>query len=313
MSRTCKYHIGDKLGSENILFLRESRVKKRHRLGIFECPICHNEFEAEPSRVARNEVKSCNSCKTRSNVIYTVGSYGGKNNNILILQRKVNNNAKVVRAKCPECGREDWIVDSGNLYKISHCKECDKKRREKQFSNLKKFNPGDKVGPFNLPLIRYTQYGPQIHSKGIFICPLCGEEFEYRIEHIEKGKIANCNLCSKSMSIGELFIKNTLEDEGILYEKEKVFDKCRNLKTNYPLRFDFYLPEYNCCIEYDGAQHFRPVDCFGGEEEFEKIVYRDDIKNKFCKDNNITIIRFSYKNSFEYIKRAIKDFIAVRR
>lgn len=35
------------------------------------------------------------------------------------------------------------------------------------------------------------------------------------------------------------------------------------------LPFDFYLPYYNTCIEYDGVQHFKPIDYFGGEKEFE--------------------------------------------
>ena len=63
--------------------------------------------------------------------------------------------------------------------------------------------------------------------------------------------------------------------------------KCINPKTNYPLRFDFYLPDYNLCIEYQGAQHYIPFsfnttkDQTIFEKNFEYQQYKDDIK--ICK------------------------------
>ena len=48
-------------------------------------------------------------------------------------------------------------------------------------------------------------------------------------------------------------------------------------------RFDFYLPNINTCIEYDGEQHFLPVEYFGGEDAFNRQVTYDNIKNEWCK------------------------------
>ena len=44
--------------------------------------------------------------------------------------------------------------------------------------------------------------------------------------------------------------------------------------------FDFYLPELNTCIEFNGLQHYTPITYFGGENEFNKLKIRDEIKKK---------------------------------
>ncbi len=107
-----------------------------------------------------------------------------------------------------------------------------------------------------------------------------------------------CPICSASK--GENKISETLDSLGINYNRQKTFDGC---KFERLLKFDFYLPDYNLCIEYDGQQHFKAIELFGGEEEFLKTKNRDKIKNKFCLDNNIKLIRIPYteKDSIEEI------------
>ena len=61
----------------------------------------------------------------------------------------------------------------------------------------------------------------------------------------------------------------------------------------------FYLLDSNICIEYDGIQHFEPVNDFGGEIEFNNIQIRDNIKNEYCKNNNINLIRIRYDENIE--------------
>ncbi len=60
------------------------------------------------------------------------------------------------------------------------------------------------------------------------------------------------------------------------------------------LTFDFYLPEQNTVIEYDGEQHYKPVERFGGEETYKRQVILDGIKNAFCDKSNIKMIRIPY-------------------
>ena len=79
--------------------------------------------------------------------------------------------------------------------------------------------------------------------------------------------------------------------KNIKFKREYIFDDCF---YNDVLRFDFYLPNYNLCIEYDGIQHFKPVDIFGGEEGFKVQLIKDKIKDDYCKNNNINILRIPY-------------------
>lgn len=53
------------------------------------------------------------------------------------------------------------------------------------------------------------------------------------------------------------------------------------------------------CIEYDGEQHFKSIKWFGGDEALKNVKIRDNIKNKFCQDNNIKLIRISYMDDVE--------------
>lgn len=76
------------------------------------------------------------------------------------------------------------------------------------------------------------------------------------------------------------------------FEMEKTFEGCRDKK---PLRFDYFIKKYNLCIEFDGEQHFRPSNYSKNKEEnlakFEKTRLHDEIKNKYCKDNGINLLR----------------------
>lgn len=103
-----------------------------------------------------------------------------------------------------------------------------------------------------------------------------------------------CPSCKSSK--GENEIKKYLENNNIKYIPQKSFNDCINDKTGRKLVFDFYLPKQNICIEYDGKQHYFPVEFFGGVKEFNDITYKDNIKNEFCKNNNIKLIRISYKD-----------------
>ena len=68
----------------------------------------------------------------------------------------------------------------------------------------------------------------------------------------------------------------------------------KNIWNKNDLRPDFYLPSYNLVIEFDGIQHFEPVEHFGGEKNFQITQKRDRDKNEYCKKNNINILRIPY-------------------
>lgn len=109
-------------------------------------------------------------------------------------------------------------------------------------------------------------------------------------------------------SAGEKAVIDFLTANRILFKREKYGPKLFNPKTNSLLFFDFYLPDYNLVIEFDGCHHFKIID--GDKDKFLEVKYRDRIKNEFCQKNGIHLLRL--KNIKEVGKRICQkiDFIA---
>ena len=105
------------------------------------------------------------------------------------------------------------------------------------------------------------------------------------------------------ISKGEYFISCFLTNNNIKYISQHWYSDCRNI---LPLPFDFYLPDYNILIEYDGRQHFESVDLFGGQEGFERRKLNDEIKNKYCIKNGIHLLRISH---LEDVDSKLNDFL----
>jgi hypothetical protein len=109
-----------------------------------------------------------------------------------------------------------------------------------------------------------------------------------------------CSICNQSKK--EKFIESVLISNNMLHEKQKTFEDC---KFKNKLKFDFYLPEYNTCIEFDGIQHFKPIRYFGGKKAFNLQIIKDNIKNEYCVNKKIKLIRFNYEQDTEYIKNIL--------
>ena len=98
-----------------------------------------------------------------------------------------------------------------------------------------------------------------------------------------------------------------LDQLNILYEKEKTFD---NLKYKNKLRFDYYLPKYNLCIEFNGAQHYEYVEYFHKDEnEFNEQKLKDYIKSEYCRAHGIHLIELPCSLTSEEIRAELVQFI----
>lgn len=113
----------------------------------------------------------------------------------------------------------------------------------------------------------------------------------------------SCPRCNESK--GEKAIRKWLMERDIIYNSQKRFSDCYDKIT---LPFDFYLPDYNCCIEYDGIQHYEPIEYFGGENSFGYVQKHDKIKTEYCENNNIRLLRISY---FENIEEKLNNFLFI--
>ncbi len=115
----------------------------------------------------------------------------------------------------------------------------------------------------------------------------------------------------KPTSNGELKIIQFLERHGIKYEREYRFEKCKNPNTKQYLLFDFYLPIYATCIEFDGAQHFKVVKDFNQTEmDLINQKYRDKIKDYFCESSGLKMIRIPF-HKISFVDSILKESLLV--
>ena len=230
-----------------------------------KCPICFG-----------NNRLSVNILQERSDKKYGKGEYK-------ILGEYVNNSTPIL-VKHLKCGSEYMQIPNNHLKrKCSNCFGTPKK------SNIQIQLESNKIHNSEYVLIgNYCGANNQITLKH----KTCGKEFKIiAFSHLKGSK---CIYCHNSK--GENRIEEILKNKGIEFINGKSFDGC---KSKNKLRFDFYLPKYNTCIEYDGIQHFKPIEWFGGIDSFTSNKERDEIKNKWCVDNDINLIRISYKEDIE--------------
>lgn len=137
----------------------------------------------------------------------------------------------------------------------------------------------------------------------------CGNETnpDPTMNNLTRHHTLSCG-CRKN-SKWELFIQSYLESINIDFIPQKVFSDCKNKNNTCYLYFDFYLPYYNMIIEYDGQQHFDPIKIWGGEEKLKRQQENDEIKNQYCKNNNINLVRIPYTKNKEEIIQIINDII----
>jgi hypothetical protein len=101
---------------------------------------------------------------------------------------------------------------------------------------------------------------------------------------------SGCPDCNNSK--GENKVKEILLKHNISFIQQKTF---KDLKDIALLKCDFYIPKFECIIEFNGRQHYEIVPKFGGEKGFLENKRRDELKKKYCLKKNILFIEINYK------------------
>lgn len=148
------------------------------------------------------------------------------------------------------------------------------------------------------------------HDKTEKVCIICPEHGEFWQSPSVHLRGCGCQKCvNKNQTILWERLCKEFKDEEILYE----------IGSNIvpwldSLRFDMYFPKYNIAVEYDGEQHFMPIEIYGGEENLINTQKRDYIKNKICEENNCLLIRvkYNYKDS-DFIEVCNKIRIRIQK
>ena len=243
------------------------------------CPI-HGCFEQTPDN--HSQGKGCSKCA--NNIKLTNHIFIKKAKNIhgnkydYSLVKYINSKTKV-KIICPVHDVFEQLPDN-HISKQYGCPKCSKKYKTlDEFILLSNNIHNNK---YDYSLVNYINGETKIE----IICPEHGIFKQTPEKHlIGQG----CRQCKSSS--GERLIESYLIKHNLRYKSEKKFKNCKDKKE---LPFDFYLPEQNLCIEYDGIQHFKPIEFFGGQNTFDKRKKHDQIKNNFCDNNNISLIRINY-------------------
>ena len=255
-----------------------NKIKILHR-----CKIDGYEWLVDPSHVLRGQ--NCPRCGGRERYQHSgyVERVARINPNIAVVETYINNQTKILH-RCKIDGYE-WMAAPNHILRNVGCPVCSGTKKRTQDEYIKDVA---NINPYIIVIGKYKSNKTKIMHK----CKICEHEWLVRPTDVLDG--FGCPKCN--ISKGEKNIAAWLDAKNILYESQKKFDDCKNVLS---LSFDFYLPNYNILIEYNGKQHYEPIEYFGGHKTFENQILRDNIKKEYCKKNNIFLIEIPYYSNLD--------------
>lgn len=207
--------------------------------------------------------------------------HGEKYDYSLVDYKHVFTNVVII---CPDHGKFEQRPTSH--LQGSGCYDCGiKNAYEKKVKSLEQFIidarevHGDK---YDYSLVEYV-------NRITYVKIICSDHGEFEQAPSNHLRGHGCQKCNHSK--GATAVEKYLVEMGVEFENEKKFDDCKNEKH---LPFDFYVGKIKLLIEFDGRQHYEPVEAWGGEEEFKKQQLRDGIKNQYAKKNGYYLVRIRY-------------------
>lgn len=260
-------------------------IGAKHHI-IVTCPT-HGDFPVNPNN--HTSLANKNGCPECKKERYRLKDYIERckkvHNNFYTYEKTEYVNIRTdIIVTCPI--HDDFVINANNHLNLKQgCAECNK------FNNEIFIRDAEEVHGklYDYSLIDYKNTKTKVN----IICNIHGIFPQSYESHVKNG--CHCPDC-KITSKGEILISKILTENNIQYITQKKFDDCKNKRC---LPFDFYLPEHNICIEYDGIQHFESIKGLGGEKKFEQTQINDKIKTTFCLNNNIILIRIKYNEKIE--------------
>jgi very-short-patch-repair endonuclease/ribosomal protein S27AE len=226
------------------------------------CPLCSKNYHINTEEFIKRAIK-----KHGDRYDYSEVKYANSLNDIIIICKEhgkfyQNPSIHLQGSNCPRC-HFDSLMSSAKRF-IEKAKKIHGKK-------------------YDYSEIKYK------HSR-IPVTIICKEHGKFSQTPTIHLQNKGCPQCSASK--GETKILNWLSLNKIKFIPEKRFSTCKNKKT---LPFDFFLPDHNLIIEYDGLQHFLSGICKRfSKKRIDKIRHHDCIKNEFCIENHINLLRIPY-------------------
>lgn len=260
--------------NENLTVMEYSNMKSYF---VIKCNNCNKVYEFQRAENFFKRKNGCSNCseteewkKQKENFLLWLKDH--KEFELVDDLNNIHKSQEHIKCKCTICGR---IQENKTIYDYYNNKKCfcqtksikkPKDQIEKDFKDICIF------------LEEYINTDTPILVKSLF----CGHQFKVAPRDILR-KPYLCPICNSSY--GEKKILFWLEENGISYYRQFKVE-------NY--RIDFYLPEKNIAIEFNGIQHYEPVKHFGGEERFKQQQLRDNYIRNYCKAKGIKLIEISY-------------------
>jgi hypothetical protein len=264
-------------------YSKTNYVKMKDKV-IIICNVHKIEFLQTPDKHLSSKTGGCPKCNTIGKGRLTNKLFIEKSNLIHLnkydysITEYIKSNEKV-KISCKKHG--PFEINANSHLNGRGCSKCGGNYKYKIIELLDTFNNMYRGYKYD-----FNDY-KNIKSRILVKCPK-HSQFETSTELLLNGY--GCSSCGKK-STGEEKVSEVLNKKNIIYIKQKSFDGC---VFKNKMQFDFFIPEFNTCIEYDGIQHFEPIKYFGGIYSLEKQKIKDGIKDNFCKNNNIKLIRIPY-------------------
>lgn len=290
-----------KKGGSYMDFNEQLKIIGHHQLLIYTCPDCGIKDEVTKKNFLRRKNK-CLFCAEQQKKI-------ARENEIkqdllekgieIIGEIPVNVHNKV-NFKCVKCGKEDVAIVINLKRERKKC-NCNPKRTFQTNITHEEFL--EKVSPaIKAKFIIIDKYKNR-NTRMLVECKHCHiQSYKWGITLIDAENIS-CRCESRTK--GEDLVFRALQNIGITDFIEQHRFKGESDRT-YIL--DFYIPSHRLVIEYNGPQHYRPIDYFGGEEKFKRQVIRDNYIQQYCTNNNLTLLIFKDNDTLESITHTLLQF-----
>ena len=262
----------------------KTKLKVKHKT-------CGNVYEVQPNSFLHgSRCPYCSSSAKKTNTQFRQEVYTLVGDEYTFLEPYVNSATKL-RVKHNTCGNV-YMVAPNSFLGGNRCPYCSGKHQktDEEF----KQEVYDLVGNEYVFLDSYVNSQTKLKVKH----KECGNVYKVAPHAFLRGH--RCPFCNSTPK-GETIITKLLDKLNINYDYQKTFD---DLRDSYPLSYDFYIPGQNILIEYQGIQHYLPIDYFGGEATFKKQQKHDKMKLGYAKEHGYNLIAVPYTaDTFSKIKK----------
>lgn len=282
--------INKKYPKENLQVLNYDQMKKPVTI---KCLKCDSEFSIQGQNYfLKAKKRVCNKCfpnrrneleKSKKNFIKWYKEKGIQH--FTIESHSITNlksSKDLIVGKCKVCGRNN----KKTIYDYMRGRGCGCTHIVKGLSGRKK-TPEEFLSQVPKDYLLLDSY-TGAHTK-VTLKHECGFIWKITPHNFLSGK--GCPICNRKVSKGEKKVAEILKRKKVLFNREHPI-----LIDGKRLRLDFYIEKDKIGIEFNGRQHYEPVDFFGGESQFEKQKENDKLKSLYCENNGITLIIIHHKD-----------------